>query len=175
MSSELPETFALGQWGEDIVRFGLGLYHCKVLDVPNDINAQLEHGDMVVQGLSVLGLPGLKIEVKTERKWTGHLFWEWWSNKKDGRPGWGQTSPADELFYLFADTNQGYRLKDVSRLKWLIDYSKDRFKLVPQNKYKQNNDSWGYLVPVTWFAQHDITEFNFSKITEKVGPAPERK
>src|SRR5262245_52399532 len=60
------------------------------------------------------------IELKAERRHTGNLFLELWSNKSRWTPGWMYTCRADFLFYYFLDKRVLYIL-DMRKLKaWLF-------------------------------------------------------
>lgn len=148
----------VGDWAEDYVLDLLEQQFKTVKRVPKDITRQLEYGDIFVAGKSGLGISPLKVEVKAEERHTGNLFWEWVSNEGSNRDGWGKTTPADEIFYLFRDELIGYRITDVQNIKWLVDYYKTNFTKVFQNKYEQRNRTWGYLVPVDYFP-HYVTPF----------------
>lgn len=162
-------TFDLGDKGEELVYYGLQKLYKDPRKVPKEINQQLVWGDIAVGGLAALGLENLKYEVKTEMKHTGNVFWERWSNKAAQREGWGWTSPADELFYLFWEEGKGYRFRDLQTVMWLVDYYKDKFNLVQQKKYAQANDSWGYLIPIEWFRESgDIVEFDFNRLKQEM-------
>ena len=163
-------TFELGRTGEEFVRFGLDKVFKDTRKVPDQINEQLLWGDLVVKGSVAMGLSNIKVEVKTESKHTGNLFWEWWSNKSTQRKGWGQTSPADELYYLFWDDGVGYRLPNLQHSKWIVDYycEMSNFPFVQQKKNIQKNDSWGYLIPVEWFIEsNDAVRFEFDSLKEE--------
>ena len=164
MTSAFEESSVLGSLGESVVREGLKSAFKTVKDVPKNMDLQLEWADCVIVGCKSLGLPHIKCEVKTEKVHTGNLFWEWFSNKELGREGWGQTTNADEIYYLFWDDAIGYRLPNVQQTKWRIDYDKSSFRFIEQKKAIQNNDTWGYLVPISWFAKQDIIQFDFSDL-----------
>jgi hypothetical protein len=163
------ECMELGGQGESLVRYGLQKVYNDVKKVPSTINEQLVWGDLVVPGYAAMGIKNMKVEVKTERKHTGNLFWEWWSNKSTKREGWGQTSPADELYYLFWDDGAGYRIPDLQTVIWHVDYHKNDFQLVKQCKQTQDNDTWGYLIPIEWFSQaNNLIKFDFNNLRNEI-------
>lgn len=101
------------------------------------------------------------VEVKAERRHTGNLFLELWSNRnlddrqshamRGSNPGWMVKLRADLLFYYFLDTDQLY-IFDFFRLKrWAFGYA-DRqprlpsFGLKRQAAYDQANDTCGHIV-----------------------------
>jgi hypothetical protein len=88
------------------------------------------------------------------------LFWETWSNKTFRRKGWGLTSKADALYYLFWDKAIGYRIENLPTVIFNFGYYRKDFKEVPQDKYNQHNDTFGCLVPVTTDWLH-AKEFSF--------------
>jgi len=165
----MSDTFTLGDMGEALVRYGLEKVYKDVRTVPKNIDDQLVWGDLVVPGAVAMGLKKIKVEVKTERVHTGNVFWEQWSNRATGREGWGKTSPADELFYLFWGEGIGYRFPRFQNLMWLVDYYQHDFPLVEQKKYEQGNDSWGRLIPITWFQENnDVISFDFNGLREEM-------
>lgn len=148
MMSDFNQSNELGKIGEGFIMEALRKVYSDVRETPKNINVQMEWADIVCVGNPAIGIPHKKIEVKTERKHTGNLFWETWSDKPKGRKGWGVTSTADELFYLFLDDRIGYRVESLQSSLWLFDYCRKEYKEVQQTKAQQANETWGCLVPV---------------------------
>ena len=166
----MSDTFKLGDKGEAVIKYGLKRVYADPRTVPKDINTQLKYGDFVCPGFGEIGIQHLKIEVKTEQKYTGNLFFETMSNVDTGRDGWIATSTADELYYLFWDVARGYRIPLFQDVKWQFDYCKNRFKEVDQKKHQQENLTRGRLVPIEWLMSLYVgaVEFDFQKIKENV-------
>lgn len=162
----MSDTFKLGDKGEAVVEFGLKRVYCQPKPVPKNINHQLKFGDVVCPGFRSLGIPHLKIEVKTEFDFTGNFFFETHSNVHTNRAGWAITSPADELYYLFWDEAKGYRIPNFQHVKWHFDYYKDRFKEVDQKRHEQENLTRGRLVPIEWVIE--AIEFDFTEIKQVI-------
>ena len=164
------DTFEVGDMGEAIIESALKRRFKDVRTTPKRIKLQHTWSDFVIPG-DRFGSRHMMIEVKTELSHTGNLFWERYSNRGNDIPGWGKTTTAHEIFYLFWKDAIGYRLTNVQNLKWLIDYYSNEFPLVEQKKHVQDNDSWGYLVPIKWFQSEDIHKFDFSdeKKARKLG------
>lgn len=166
----MNSTFDLGNLGESVVKLALDRIYKNPRMVPKDINTQLEWGDIAINGCRELGIPRKKIEVKTELKHTGNLFFETMSNAKIGRKGWALTSQADELYYLFWQDAIGYRIPDFQRTMWIFDYDKKDFQEREQNKHEQNNQTIGRLVPVEWLLSTGVgaATFDFSELKDVV-------
>lgn len=139
----------IGDWGEQQVADYLTRKYGSVKIVPKAIEVQMEWADLVVPASLNNGV-NLRVEVKAEERFTGNLFWETWSNYPV-RQGWGRTTPADELYYLFRNNNSAYRISDLPTFKWLIDYFEPTLKEISQSKYDQHNDTRGLLVPIDDF------------------------
>lgn len=103
------------------------------------------------------------IELKVERRHTGRLFLETWSNRnledrnnhadKGSNPGWLFHSRADVLLYYFLDTDDLYALNLFSLKRWCFGYRELPGNLyiydeVAQKKYTQMNDTHGRCVPI---------------------------
>lgn len=121
---------------------------------------QRQHGDILVNMAKTKEL--CSIELKAERRATGNLFLEFWSNGSKFNFGWMAYSDADLLFYHFLDADELYivPMHKLKRWFWLGigPKRKDgtsrihrpgfvRFPLKLQNKYDQMNDTWGVPVP----------------------------
>jgi hypothetical protein len=156
--------------GEAVIFMGLNEIFKSPKPVPHEINMQLKYSDFVCKGCSDIGVPHSKIEVKTEQSYTGNFFFETMSNVETERLGWVETTPADELFYLFWDEGKGYRIPDFQKLKFLFDYDKKNFREVSQRKHTQANHTKGRLVPISWVKSTLIgmTEFDFSRLKTEV-------
>lgn len=104
------------------------------------------------------------IELKAEKKPTGNLFLEFWSNGSRYNLGWMLHSDADLLFYHILDSDELYILPMQRLKKWfwfgvgpkrsdgtsrLHKPAYLRFEARRQNKYEQMNDTWGCCVPVS--------------------------
>lgn len=93
-----------------------------------------------------------KIEEKNPFKtedYSGNLFIESWSNRKIYRRGWFYTSKADLIDYCFIEDKISYLFQLDELRDWLIcENAIKTFIEVEQNKYEQNNDTWGYLVSI---------------------------
>src|SRR5262245_19294596 len=89
---------------------------------------------------------GCLAEFKAERKHTGNLFLEEWSDKPI-RLGWFITSKANALFYYFCDREKLY-IADLYALKhWAYRENRiQKFLEVQQGQYQQHNATYGRLV-----------------------------
>lgn len=158
-------SFEVGDIGEKYVFDKLSNIYKKIKKVPDEIVMQLEYGDILLMGEKSLGIKNKKIEVKTElTDPNNNFFIERWSNKSTGRAGWLKTSKADELYYLYWEESYGFRFPCWQQMAWMIDYSSRDFRLVNQSKTKQDNDTWGYLVPQDYFARGPFMPIKFEII-----------
>ena len=90
------------------------------------------------------------IEVKTERKSTGNFFLELWSNRSRQTQGWMHTLTTDFLWYYFLDSKILHSIYFKKLQEWaFVNGRIERFPLRKQNSYRQLNDTWGALVPIT--------------------------
>lgn len=91
----------------------------------------------------------INIELKTERKWTGNLFFEVWSDLNETE-GWiYKLGKCDVFLYLFLDKMKCYGFPFKETIEWYkYKNNMKRFPLVPQNKHVQENDTWGRLIPI---------------------------
>lgn len=123
---------------------------------------QKKYGDLLVN-MAANGEMN-SIELKAERKPTGNLFLEFWSNGSRYNLGWMLHSEADLLFYHILDSDELYiaPMKRLKRWFWFGIGPKRqngisiihkpaylRFEAKRQNKYEQINDTWGCCVPVS--------------------------
>lgn len=102
------------------------------------------------------------LEVKAERRWTGNLFLETWSNRTGNaelrRDGWMFTLQADLIAFAFLDAD-AVLVTDFRALKeWAFsDLGMYEFpERVPHLSLdgKQKNRTVGHIVPVAHLAQH---------------------
>lgn len=94
-------------------------------------------------------------EVKTEYedKWE-NFFLEHWSNNLTKKVGWLQYSLADFLFYYFLKDKKLYVLFLKEIQKWSYEQENIfNFPLKKQYKNEQQNESYGYCVPIDVFRQ----------------------
>ena len=106
---------------------------------------QLRFGDLCYNSKASGAL--FFVECKAERKHTGNLFIETWSNYPK-RPGWWEHSDADLLAYFFRDRETLYVIDFPALKGWLTDERLEGYREKPQKKHAQRNDSRGRLVPV---------------------------
>lgn len=109
-------------------------------------------GDLLVQNSE--GYFVLSIEVKTERRETGNLYVETWSNfgKKEG---WLFSSQASYLACYFLDTGLVIVIDFHPFRDWVIEHAYT-FRESPQLKHKQLNQTRGLLVPIKDVPEHLI-------------------
>jgi hypothetical protein len=120
---------------------------------------QLVTGDALVNIADELR----SIEIKVERRHTGRLFLETWSNRNledkvghashGSNPGWLFHTRADVLLYYFLDTDDLYAVSVFALKRWCFGYADKpaqiyQWEEVPQKKYSQMNDTHGRCVPI---------------------------
>lgn len=103
------------------------------------------------------------IELKTERRHTGNLFLETWSNRNlddphnhamvGSNPGWLLKSRADLFMYYFLDADALYVLSGLALQRWAFGFGGVEGRIysypeVKQGKYIQANDTYGRLAPI---------------------------
>lgn len=93
-------------------------------------------------------------EFKVERTFTGNFFIETWSNRSRFRRGWLDHLDADLLLYFFIGSGELFIIPFQRLKEWAFGgmFPQERlysFPHVPQQKYRQANDTWGRLVPVS--------------------------
>jgi hypothetical protein len=108
------------------------------------------------------------VEIKAQRRWTGNLFLEVWSNKnlddrgshieRGSTPGWLITCRADVLGFHFIDADTVLFLPLFRLQQWAfgIEDAPGRIYDFPerqQRRYVQRNDSWGRIVPIETLAR----------------------
>lgn len=104
------------------------------------------------------------VEIKTERRHTGNLFLETWSNRnldnidshieRGSNPGWLLKLRADILLYYFIDSDTGYALDLLALKRWAFGCGEKQgriydFPELRQGKCQQKNDTHGRIVPVS--------------------------
>ena len=88
------------------------------------------------------------VELKAEEvEETGNFFMETWSHKKIGRKGWFRTCKAEYLLYIFKDTGNFYKMT-FDEIRDFVSDNTWRYREVLQQKHKQENDTWGYCIPI---------------------------
>jgi hypothetical protein len=97
----------------------------------------------------------LTLEVKTERKHTGNLFIETWSNKTPDaewrRDGWILTLSTDLIAFAFLDVEAFYLIDFRALRDWCLDGA---MYLYPERspaaslEGRQKNHTIGHIVPV---------------------------
>lgn len=107
---------------------------------------QVRHGDLSLNQ----GDGFTSVEVKTERRYTGNLFYEQFSNRQRGVPGWGITLEEPELLAVYCLETRRVLLIPFQPLKrWAVEgENMHRYPLVPQTEREQDNDTWGRLIPL---------------------------
>jgi hypothetical protein len=103
------------------------------------------------------------VEIKTQRRWTGRLFLETWSNRnmenrashveRGSTPGWLLTCRADVIGWHFLDADTVLFLPLFRLQRWAFGAGEQPGRLYDfpercQRRYVQPNDSWGRIVPV---------------------------
>ena len=169
MSNAFTECNKIGMKGEAVIDFLLRRYYNRVEETEKNIEKQLELADFVIPQSESLGIKREIIEVKTEEKWTGNLFFETVSNEGIDRAGWAFTSTADTFYYLFWDKAIAYRIPDFQAVMWNFDYCKNSFPERPHCKRIQHNKSKGKLVPIEWVMEcYGASSFSFQKAKDKL-------
>ena len=104
------------------------------------------------------------LEFKCERRWTGNLFLETWSNRNledraghirfGSNPGWMyKLHQATLLLYYFLDRDLLYVIPFLSLKRWAFGCGETpgeiyRYPEKRQIGTMQSNDSWGRIVPI---------------------------
>lgn len=119
-------------------------------------------GDFLVVGPGETGRLRVRcaVEVKSERKFTGNLFIENFSDFRLDRrnEGWLFSLKTDELWYYFKDAGVVLRLDFQALRRWLIDAPNPArrqftariwtYRVLAQQAYEQANNTHGVLVPI---------------------------
>lgn len=110
-------------------------------------------------------------ELKAERRFTGNLFLETWSNKnlnvrtshatRGGNPGWLYKIRADVCLYYFLDVDKLYSIDVFTLKRWAFGHgpkgmeSQGRIFDFPERltDVEQENDTWGRCVPISILAK----------------------
>ena len=94
----------------------------------------------------------ITFEIKAERKHTGNLFLETWSNRTCGpmfSAGWMYTCCAKRLLYYFLDTGDLYSVEFADLWSWAFVRNRIfQFQEREQSRHPQRNVTVGRLVPV---------------------------
>lgn len=114
----------------------------------------------------------VSVEVKAERKFTGNLFLEAWSNlnandegsweARGSNPGWLLKLHPTLLFYYFLDVDRLFIFRAHRLFRWAFcQPSKSGavaatrihdFRRVVQQRYEQRNDTHGHIVDLATLA-----------------------
>lgn len=108
------------------------------------------------------------VEIKTQRRWTGRLFLETWSNRnlenrashveRGSTPGWLISCRADVIGFHFLDADTVLFLPLFQLQRWAFGTGDQPgriydFPELRQRRYFQPNESLGRLVPVEVLAR----------------------
>lgn len=102
------------------------------------------------------------LELKVERKFTGNLFIESWSNREWGNPGWLFTSKANRIAFYFLDQDILITVDLHSLRSWLLNKANpaiDKFTEVAI-KADQRNDTRGYVIPIQACRDADLLNWS---------------
>ena len=122
-------------------------YHFKTWQYIEDINIQkTKHIDYVCIDKDNFACFA---EVKTEKKYTGNLVYEIYSDLANRKTGWGPLCEATWLFYYF----QSYKLFVINFYKFKKIAETENFKITTTNrdKYKVSQIK---LIPVKYLLEH---------------------
>lgn len=114
------------------------------------------------------------VECKVEKKWTGNLFIEVWSNRRQFNRGWLDKLNSDVLMYYFLDKKLLYTMPFQRLKKWAYGGENGenlyKYRIVQQKKYSQMNDTWGRIVPIADLASEGLIKIHdLSEILEESG------
>lgn len=110
----------------------------------------------------------VSVEIKAERRHTGNLFLESWSNLNVGseenweahgcNPGWLLKIHPTLIFYYFLDDDRLYIIRAYRLFKWAYATPSQTggvgatrvhdFRMLEQSKYAQRNRTCGHIVPL---------------------------
>ena len=147
--STYNENTKLGKIGEQLIHSYLTSRlssDSKVIFIRGQVN-QRNCGDICVikpEGQKIF------IEVKTEAS-NKHenFFLEEFSNRKTRKPGWMRYCNADILFYVFLKSNEVYAMSLSKLQRWFYETGIFRdYPLKLQRSNEQDNDTYGYVVPI---------------------------
>jgi RNA polymerase sigma factor (sigma-70 family) len=122
-------------------------YHFKSWEYIDDVKVQKsKHIDYVCIGKDNIACFA---EVKTEKKYTGNLVYEVYSDLANKKKGWGPLSEATWLFYYF----QSYKLFVInySKFKEIAESQNFKITLTNRDKYKVSQIK---LVPVNYLLEN---------------------
>lgn len=88
------------------------------------------------------------VELKGEKKFTGNVYLETWSNRPEFTFGWLWTSRAKYLMYYFADKRTLYVFDFPALQRWAVEGAVYQYPEKPQSKYDQLNYTYGRVVPI---------------------------
>ena len=154
------EAQAIGARGtRDVIRFldGLLFEGRYVVTDKGPLSQFLQHS----VGDALYNSPDGRIwgvEVKTERRTTGNMFLETWSNRTRLTHGWLHTLTADVLAYMFLDTRVLCLVPMKPLQQWAFGTGEGPGHLYqyPEKKqriFDQLNDTWGRCVPIDVIAR----------------------
>ena len=149
--TDYPVTCQIEQDGEELINRFLKRFFEEVIPFPTDTVQEL--GDYTCISYKY----GKRtVEVKNDtREVPENFFFESWSNKSSGKRGWAYKMKFDILIYYFQRAGDIYLMSHVNDLKKHL-FTNNRiesYKEVPQTKYRQRNDSYGRLIPISELAQ----------------------
>lgn len=109
---------------------------------------QLHIGDLLAS-FSKLG--PTSIELKIEKRYTGNIFAETWSNREWGRPGWLHTSQSNQIWFYWLDTRQLVASSTIALREWLLRQDGGTIDSYRQVKAGGGgrNDTYGAIVPIS--------------------------
>lgn len=125
------------------------------------------------------------VELKAERKHTGNLFLETWSNRnlenrashaeRGQSPGWLMKIRADLLLYYFLDKDVLYSIDVLSLKRWVFGrgdgtgmWGSGKLRECRQGQYAQLNDTWGVLAPISQLhAELPQGAMRFTKVRQR--------
>ena len=147
----------MSAWDEtrEVERRGMAILMPKILrEAKSGVyvipKAQQHQGDVVIDGQ--------RYEFKIEEKYTGNLFIEQYSNRRRQTLGWLHFCESDWIWFFFL---QGEHLIECCWpvLQRLVKERARFYRLAPMKNraHLQLNDSWGYLVPISWVLQNVVT------------------
>ncbi len=141
------------------------------------VNRQGSLGDLLVTDIRLMTAA---VEIKTERRHTGNLFIETWSNlthdEAHRRDGWIFTLQADVIAFVFLDQEVVYMMQFPNLKAWCIN--KGGMYKFPQRqagmsaKGLQKNNTIGHCVPI-YHLREQIRIIEYSRANEAWQYVPE--
>lgn len=111
-------------------------------------------GDVFMNGIDGK-IYAVEIKAEAEQK-HGNFFLEIWSNLSRYTPGWMFHLNCDVLLYHFIEQDELYVINFQHLKDWAFRKENGNkrgriwdFKMRPQEKYVQLNDTWGSCVPIS--------------------------